>query len=197
MNKIAFFDFDGTITTKDTMLEVIKYQKGKAGFYTGFLLNAPVLIALKVKLVSNQKAKETILKYFFKGTEIKSFQSACDNFATDVLPKLIRPGAITEINHLKARGFEVVIVSASAENWMSKWCADHKVKLIGSLLEIKYNKLTGSLTGVNCHGHEKTVRIQAEYDLSRYDEIYAYGDTSGDKPMLALATKSFYKPFRK
>lgn len=196
MQKIAFFDFDGTITTKDTMLEVIKYQKGKAGFYTGFLLNAPTLISLKLKFISNQKAKETILKYFFSGTELNTFQLACDEFAIKVLPSLIRRGAIGEIDKLKKEGFVVVIVSASAENWLSEWCADNDIKLIGSRLEIKEGKVTGMLIGINCHGHEKTVRIKAEYNLSEYDEIYAYGDTGGDKPMMALATKSFYKPFR-
>ena len=40
MNKgIAFFDFDGTITTKDTLLEFIKYSRGTMSFYWGFLLN--------------------------------------------------------------------------------------------------------------------------------------------------------------
>jgi len=39
-------------------------------------------------------------------------------------------------------------------------------------------------------------RILAAYDLSQYDEVYAYGDTKGDKPMLGLATIAFYKPFR-
>ena len=43
---------------------------------------------------------------------------------------------------------------------------------------------------------EKVIRIQEEYNLSDYQEIYVYGDSPGDKPMLGLATKSFYKPFR-
>jgi phosphatidylglycerophosphatase C len=31
--------------------------------------------------------------------------------------------------------------------------------------------------------------------VEEYDEIYVYGDTKGDLPMLGLATKPFYKPF--
>jgi phosphatidylglycerophosphatase C len=194
--KIAFFDFDGTITTKDTMLEVIKYQKGKALFYVGFLINAPVLIGLKTKRVTNQIAKERILEFFFGGTELLAFQALCDFFCINILPSLIRPKAIEEIKRLQESGFEVVIVSASAENWIKEWCNSAGLKLIASELEIKDKMLTGKLNGLNCHGQEKVSRIKSLYDLSQYDEVYCYGDSSGDKPMLALATKAFYKPFR-
>src|ERR1700733_6164565 len=120
MRKIAFFDFDGTITTKDTLFEVIKHHKGKAKLFVGLMIHVPVLIGLKIKLISKQRAKETILKYFFKGTERLSFQQGCDDFATVRLPSLIRSGALAEIKRLKECDFEIVVVSASAENWIKK-----------------------------------------------------------------------------
>lgn len=197
MRKIAFFDFDGTITTKDTLFEVIKHHKGALKFYTGMLLNAPYLIGFKIKLITNQYAKEKILGYFFKGMELPAFQKACDDFATCTLPAIIRPGATAEIQKLKDAGFEVVVVSASAENWIKAWADGAGVQLIGTLLEVNDDRVSGKIKGNNCNGGEKVARIKSAYDVSEYDEIYAYGDTKGDKPMLALATKSFYKPFRK
>ena len=197
MKKIAFFDFDGTITTKDTLLEVIKYQKGKVDFYTGFLLNAPFLIGLKMKLVSNQAAKERMLGYFFKEMDLKSFQLGCDEFIDNTLPVMIRPGALEEIARLKAQGFEIVVVSASPVNWIKKWSDAVGLGLIATKLQTANGALTGYIDGVNNNGEEKAVRIKAEFDLQEYDEIYCYGDSSGDKAMLALATKAFYKPFRK
>ena len=196
MKKIAFFDFDGTITTKDTMLGVIKFQKGKAAFYTGFFINSPFLIGLKLKVVSNQFAKEQILKYFFAGMDSLSFQKSCDLFIANVLPSFIRPAAIKEIRKLQSRGFEIVVVSASAENWIKNWCDTTGVQLIASKLEIIEQMVTGKLNGKNCNGEEKAVRIKACYNLSEYEEIRCYGDSSGDKQMLALATESFFKPFR-
>lgn len=197
MKKIAFFDFDGTITTKDTLLEVIKYQKGKVDFYIGFLLNAPFLIGLKMKLVSNQAAKERMLGYFFKGMELKSFQLGCDEFIDNALPAMIRPGALEEIARLKVQGFEIVVVSASPVNWIKKWSDAVGLGLIASKLQTANGALTGYIDGVNNNAGEKAVRIKAEYNLSDYNEIYCYGDSSGDKAMLALGTKIFYKPFRK
>ena len=95
--KIAFFDFDGTITIKDTLPEIIKFQKGVAAYYIGLLLYAPWLIAYKLKLFPNDKAKEKILIYFFSDTPETVFQEKCNLFADRILPGLIRAGCFKEI----------------------------------------------------------------------------------------------------
>ncbi len=194
--KIAFFDFDGTITTKDTLLEIIKFQKGTIAFYTGFLLHSPWLLAYKAGLLRNDLAKEKILRYFFKGMPVALFQEKCDRFAHTRLLKLLRPGALKEIASLKSAGFEIVLVSASAGNWIRAWAAPLGLKLVSTTLETINGRLTGNIDGLNCHGEEKVRRIREKFDLGKYSEIFAFGDSSGDKPMLALATQSFYKPFR-
>ncbi|HEX4851533.1 MAG TPA: HAD family hydrolase, partial [Puia sp.] len=107
--RIAFFDFDGTITTRDTLLEIIKYQKGVSRFYLGFLLCSPILVAFKLKIISNQFAKEIMLRYFFRNESIEEFQEKCDAFAKNELKKLIRPKAINEIKRLRSIGADIVI----------------------------------------------------------------------------------------
>lgn len=194
--RIAFFDFDGTITTRDTLLEIIKYQKGTARFYLGFILNAPFLLLFKLGIISNQSAKERMLTHFFGKMSLPVFQEKCDAFAQEVIPTLVRPKAMAEIEKLKSLNAEIVIVSASAENWISEWCKKNNLQLAGTRLETNGVRLTGKIAGINCHGEEKVRRIKERYDLSQYQEIYCYGDTNGDKPMLGLATIQFYAPFR-
>lgn len=193
---IAFFDFDGTITTKDTLLEFIKFCKGTTAFYSGFLLNAHFLVSYKLKIISNQVAKEKILKYFFHNMPAEDFAEKCALFSSEVLPALIRPKALEEISRLKAEGYVVVVVSASPENWIQEWAKNEKLELIASRLEIKDGKITGRIVGKNCHGEEKVRRIMEKYVVTDYTTIHAYGDTSGDRQMLALANHSFFKPFR-
>ncbi|HEY4208414.1 MAG TPA: HAD-IB family hydrolase [Puia sp.] len=193
---IAFFDFDGTITTKDTLLEFIKFSKGRFAFYMGFLVNSPWLVAMKLKLISNQTAKQRIFTWFFRRHSLPDFQEHCARFAETVIPGLLRPKAIKEIKLLQEKGAEVVIVSASPENWILPWAQTLSITCIGTRLETADNALTGKIHLRNCHGPEKCVRIRAAYQLEDYRDIYAYGDSSGDKQMLALATRSFYKPFR-
>lgn len=194
--RIAFFDFDGTITTKDTLLEFIKFYKGTGYFYLGFLLYSPFLVAYKLKLIPNYVAKQKVLQFFFRGESIETFQKKCDDFSDSILPKLVRSKAIKEIEKLKAANAEIVVVSASAENWIRKWADNNELKLIGTKLAVVGSKITGTIDGKNCYGDEKVCRIEQHYDLKLFKEIYCYGDSGGDKAMLQLATFSFYKPFR-
>lgn len=194
--EIAFFDFDGTITTKDTLLEFIKYVKGNFQFYFGFLINLPYLVAFKIGIISNQKAKEKILSFFFNKMPVNVFNEHCNQFVVNVMPQLIRPKAQKEIEKLRQTGVTLVIVSASPENWVKKWADKHSFECIATILETKDETLNGKIVGENCHGNEKVKQIRHKYPLENYDVIYAYGDSKGDLPMLGLATVSLYKPFK-
>jgi HAD superfamily hydrolase (TIGR01490 family) len=193
---IAFFDFDGTITTKDSLLQFIRYVKGDTAFYLGFFLHSPVLVLYKMQIVSNKSAKEMMLRYFFGKMDADVFAKHCENFIHERLPQLIRPKAMHEIKKLQERGATVVVVSASPENWIESWCAAIGAECIATKLVTANNRITGNINGRNCHGKEKVNRILNAYNLGEFSSIYAYGDTLGDKHMLSLATIKFYKPFR-
>jgi len=180
--RIAFFDFDGTITTKDTLLEFIKFSKGKFRFILGFILNAHYLVSYKLKIISNQSAKEKMLQFFYRDMPVEKFKNLCEEFTRKELPQLIRPKALDEIKKLQADGFDIVVVSASPENWICHWSEQMHVKLIATKMEVKDGKLTGRIVGKNCHGEEKVRRIMELYSLSDYEMVYAYGDTNGDRP---------------
>lgn len=76
MKQIVAFDFDGTITNRDTLLEFIKFAKGKTAFYLGFLLHLPWLLAMKCHLYPNWKTKQMIFSYFFKGVNLDEFDDS-------------------------------------------------------------------------------------------------------------------------
>jgi HAD superfamily hydrolase (TIGR01490 family) len=193
---IAFFDFDGTITTQDTMIELIKFSKGSSAYYKGLSLLSPVMVAMKLNLVSTTYAKERLLSFFFKNLPISDFENLCHSFTQERLPEIIRPLAIEKINEHRSAGDEVMIVSASASHWVAPWSNQLQIPLLSTVLEIKNGMITGKLASPNCNGPEKVRRIKESVDISRYEKIWCYGDTKGDKPMLQLATFAFYKPFR-
>jgi phosphatidylglycerophosphatase C len=193
---IAFFDFDGTVTSKDSLLEIIKFVKGRRAFYFGMLFCMNYLILLKLRLLSNQLAKEKVLQYFFGGMTVAEFERACACFAEKRLPHILRPKALEEIERLQKKSCRVIVVSASPENWIRPWAKKANVELIASRLETINGRITGKIDGKNCCGGEKVRRIFEQYDLSEFADVYAYGDTKADLEMLALATYSYFKPFR-
>jgi phosphatidylglycerophosphatase C len=194
--QLVLFDFDGTITTRDTLAEFMIYYHGKSRYYLGLSVLSPILALYATRLMENWKAKQYFLSWFLKGEDAKRFEAKCLDFSKHVVPALVRPGVLKTLSEYKENGATVVIVSASAENWVKPWCDQHGVRCIATKLEVTNNKVTGKIVGKNCHGAEKVCRIKETFELSSFSEIIAYGDTSGDKEMLALAHKSYYKPFR-
>ena len=78
--KLYAFDFDGTITKRDTLIAFIRYAKGTSAFVLGFLLHAPLLVLMKLGLYPNWKAKQRVFAYFFKGLDLEAFNDLCQRF---------------------------------------------------------------------------------------------------------------------
>jgi phosphatidylglycerophosphatase C len=194
---IAFFDFDGTITNKDSMLELIKFYKGNFKYSLGLLQLSPYLLAMKLGLVSNTTAKEKMLTHFFKGISIDDFKLLCYQFSIKKIPNFIKPKALEKIEYFQQNNTEVVIVSASADWWLADWCTQKNIKCIATQLQVENKTISGKLNGKNCSGEEKVNRIKQLYLLNEYTHIYCFGDTKSDKQMLRLATSenAFYKYF--
>ncbi len=194
---LALFDFDGTITYRETISEFLRYALGR-DFYPRVLTQWPSVLGYFLGLVDNQTVKERILTATLSGKSLKDLAELGERFAKERLPALVRPKALERIKWHQSRGDDVVIVSASLLIYLLPWAKEVGInEVIGVELEERDGIITGKISGKNCYGAEKVRRIREVFDLSCYDEIYAYGDSRGDKEMLALATHPFFRPFRK
>ncbi|STO97295.1 HAD family hydrolase [Helicobacter canis] len=342
---IAFFDFDGTMAKGDSLLAFVAFVRGKKRLYWGLFSRCFILIGYALGLISNTKAKQALMRYFFAGMDYKEFLQECERFCPELESRL-KPAALARLQWHKDRGDRVVMVSASFEEYLAPLCARLGMECIGTRLatqlkkvdsrgdsvlgrhsadfgdleaaadscsapktseavqgastqagffrnprilkdanwgslekstenkkvdsskqapfsviasrdsgvaihsqkvdsrnnaqnvEISQNEkaesvfdnqaaggrifhqnkrsgvsvssqvslekstqtlestfVSGEFATPNCYGEQKAVRIRARYDLSNYAEIYAYGDSKGDRAMLELATHAFYKPF--
>jgi phosphatidylglycerophosphatase C len=194
---LALFDFDGTITCKDTLLDFMMYVKGTSAALTVFLKLIPSIAAFKFQKITNQTFKERFLTLAFKGLEETMLRDQGREYAQNRIPTLIRPGAMERLKWHRERNHRIVIVSASTDIWLSDWCGEQKIELICSALEFSNGRFTGRLNGFNCRGAEKVRRVKREINTSEYDIIYAYGDSSGDTEMLEFADKAFFRPFHR
>lgn len=193
--KLALFDFDGTITKSDTLPDFIQFACGKARYYWGLLLLSPILLGYVLKLVPNNIAKEKMLGHFFRGWSEKKFLNIATDYATTQVDQQVRKKAAERIDWHLSEGHRVVIVSASLEDWIKPWCERNRIELLATQFEKQSGTLTGHFSSKNCYGPEKVNRIKQSLDLESFDYIYAYGDSRGDKEMLALANESLYRPF--
>jgi phosphatidylglycerophosphatase C len=190
---LALFDFDGTITCKDSMFDFILFSNVKTTIITGLLILFPVLILYKLKIISNWKAKELVLSYFYKDWSLNSFNEVAFEYSKIRIPFILRRNAIDRLNYHVSQKDKIVIVSASVETWLEGWCTQNGFDLIGTKMETIGGRITGKLLARNCNGVEKVNRIKEKYSLKDYKKIYAYGDSKGDIPMLGLADEKYFK----
>jgi HAD superfamily hydrolase (TIGR01490 family) len=182
--EIAFFDFDGTITNRDTFVRFVFYAVSIPKLILGLLLLSPILILFKLKLVSNHTAKEAALRMFFAGWDEQKFKNVANSFAEKTLPRFIKKSALDRIEWHRSQGHTLVLVSASIDYWLKPWTEKQEMDLICTKMDVKDCKMTGYISGKNCWGPEKVRRIQERYRIENYSKSYAYGDSRGDREML-------------
>ena len=173
LGKIYAFDFDGTLTRRDTLIEFIRFAKGDKAFALCFLRYLPLLVLMKAGLYPNWKAKQKVFSHCFKGMKTDDFNALCANFAD------------------KKAG------SASVNNWVEPFFAGMPdVYVIGTMVEARNGVLTGRFLTKNCYGEEKVKRLLQLFPERTEYWLTAYGDSRGDLELLDFANEAYYKPFK-
>ena len=188
---IAVFDFDGTLTTRDSFLAFIRYAHGTWRYFAGFALHAPMLILMLMGLYSGSKAKQRIFAHFFKGWQYSRFKSLGQSFYAEI-EKIRNEKVINKMREHIAKGHTVYVISASLPEWLEPWCLKQGAKaVIATEIEVDESGLvTGRFKTKNCSGQEKVKRLlEIEPDREEYF-LYAYGNSSGDKQLLSFADQS-------
>ncbi len=193
MKQVFAFDFDGTLTTRDSMVELIRTTKGTVGLCWAVVCVLPYILLMKLRLCSNDKAKEKLLAHCFKGMTEADFNALCQQFAREH-QDIWRQETLDVLSEQLEQGNQVMVVSASAENWVRPFIEEKvgadRVLIACTRMEVVDGRLTGHLSTKNCRGAEKVNRInQLLPDRTSY-HLTAYGDSGGDKQMLAYADKA-------
>ncbi len=191
---VAFFDFDGTLTTRDSMMPFLRYVVGTASYYTKLALMSPVLAAYFVKLLRNDAAKQIVLKQYLAGYHIDDLFKLGERFSADIIPTMLRPEGMERLTWHQEQGHECVLISASMDIYLNAWATRHNFSeaICTSLSTDGQGYIQGSLAGPNCYGLEKKIRIQRKIASREPGMTYAYGDSDGDTEMLTAVEKGFF-----
>lgn len=189
---LALFDFDGTITTGDSFKAFVFHAVERGRFVRGTLRLSPLILGYYLRVVPATRLRAAIVRAGFRGRGVAEVNELGGRYARR-LPAMVRPHALERIEWHKARGDTVVVVSASLEPYLRPWCESLGLELICTELEVKDGVLTGEYAGGDCTGVQKAARVRARYDLSRYSEIYAYGDTAEDSALLELGSRRSFR----
>jgi phosphatidylglycerophosphatase C len=194
---VAAFDLDRTLTRRDTLVPFLLRATGRRA--TG---GAVVALSrqLALGLTADRRrdlAKEAVVARLLAGRDLASLTRVAEDFAAAVVAHGLRPDTRGRLDWHREQGHEVVIVSASPELYVAPLGrllgAD---AVLATQLEVDaHGRLTGRFAGRNCRGEEKVLRLRqylgsgpgAGLDGPAALTLFAYGDSRGDRELLALA----------
>ena len=196
---IAAFDFDGTLTQRDTLLPFLARGLGWPQFLLALLVCSPWIAGFVLGLIPNHVAKQKLLMVTLKNKTTAQMDDWTNRWLAHDFAGQLQSWPMARLAEHQQAGHCCVMVSASPDIYL-KQVARHLSfdALLCTEMAVDSGRLTGLMKTPNCHGEQKVVRLKAWMD-ERFgtdgdaELVYAYGDTSGDKPMLRLARQAFYR----
>jgi phosphatidylglycerophosphatase C len=184
---IVAFDFDGTLTLKDSFNAFLAWRCGPLRLAFGLLRLAPAAMAFCLNR-DRGRLKAAAVRVLLGGMSQSEIEADAERFAETFGRGFFRADAIRTWREWRDRGAELVIVTASPELTVAPFAkrlgAD---RLIGTRLALDARgRITGDFVGLNCRGAEKVRRLREAFGDRMVLEA-AYGDSDGDTEMLALA----------
>ena len=193
---IVVFDFDKTITQKHTFWRFLLFAVGPIKFWRTVLQFFPEILKVRKGQQKLLVLREQVIEKLLTGLSEKEYEKMNASFAQEKIPALINPIAIEKLHYHKKQNHFIVLLSNATEGYLTKWAKNYNFDLVlGSRLEIVNRNLTGKLIDGHCFAHGKVKRLEAVIGDLSDREIYAYGDSRGDKEIFSHAQKVFYKQF--
>lgn len=193
-HQLSAFDFDGTISYRDSFLPFLRFSFGTPAFCLRVLaLTGGALLHFAGRL-SRDELKARLVERFLRGKSEAWMQEQAREFFRQRGIALLRPKAIAAVQAEKLTGRTVTICSASPRLLLEPFAEFLGVELVATELVTEDGHLTGKLAGGNCRAANKCTRLQERFGTIAH--LRAWGDSEGDKEMLAMADEAFFKPFR-
>jgi phosphatidylglycerophosphatase C len=192
---LVAFDFDGTLTSRDSFMAFLAWRAGARAYAAGLAALAPAGLRYLADR-DRGRIKAAAVKRFLRGLTRAELEAAAQAFASARGHALLRPDALRAWRRWQGEGARVVIVTASPELTVAPFArALGAERLIGTRLAFDGDdRVTGALDGPNCRGPEKVRRLREAFGDDVALEA-AYGDTDGDREMLAIAEERGFRVF--
>lgn len=193
--EIVAFDFDGTLSIRDSFTAYLKSRAGFGRWALGMVRLVPAAVGYVFDR-DRGKIKEASVAEYLKGLSRQQVEAEAEAFADKVWSQFMRPDALACWNEWGEKDVHRVIVTASPETTIAPFARRLGAEaLIGTRFDFDANdNLTGRFASPNCRREQKVLRIREAYgDDVRV--LAAYGDTSGDEQMIAIAEEKGFRVF--
>lgn len=191
MTVVAAFDFDETLTRRDTVVPFLRRLAGDRGLALGLLARSHRMAPAAMRR-NRDALRAMATDQVFRGRLIADVDVHARDYGDQIFAVGLRPDTAARLAWHRDAGHRTVIVSASYEAYVQVVGEHLGVDaVLATRLEVESGRCTGRLLGANCRGPEKLRRLQGWLDEQglMLDEVslWAYGDSAGDRELLAVA----------
>ena len=192
---VVAFDFDGTLTVRDSFTQFLRWRAGPGGWAIGLVKMAKATAAY-ARDRDRGAIKAASVKVFLKGVSRAQLEADAARFADAAWDRFMRPDALKVWEDWGRKGAHRVIVTASPEITVAPFARRLGAEgLLGTHLTFDdHDRITGAFSSPNCRGEEKVRRLHEAFGPD-FKLTAAYGDTSGDTEMLAIAEQPGFRVF--
>ena len=185
---VAAFDFDKTISTRDNVVPFLRAVVGRTRLTRALVAISPRLVRAARDDERRDAAKVALVRRTLTGCDAGRVTAVAAEFADEVVARYLRPDVVERVAWHRNQGHELVIVSASFTNYLEPIAArlGFAAVLATELAVGDDDRLTGELVRPNVRGAEKVRRLD-EWIGAGPAFVWAYGDSSGDRDLLARA----------
>ncbi len=190
---VAAFDFDGTLSRRDVLVPFLVRACGVAAVSRAVARAAPGAVRARLGRTTGgvhhrDATKAAILRDLLAGRPASWLEGQGEEFAA-TLPGRLRAEMVEKVRWHRAEGHRLVLVSASLGAYLRPFARDHGFDhvIAVELAADDAGVLTGEMVGPNVRGPEKETRLRAWLGDDRPGGLWAYGNSSGDRELLAMA----------
>lgn len=190
---VAAFDFDGTLVPGDSLRPYLTALLGRNRLVRR-LVRSSVPMLREYAEEGRDGAKVALLTRTVAGVPLERAVAVGAHFGA-ALAQRVKPDLANRIQWHREQGHQLVLVSASLTLYLDEFgrrMGFHHV--IATTLATAgvgpHAVLTGALAGPNVRGREKETRLR-EVIGDAPVELWAYGDSTGDREMLAMADHAY------
>lgn len=189
---VAAFDVDGTLTTRDCVVPFMRRVTGARRIVPRLGVRPDQLIPVLAGR-DRDRLKALAAAAAFRGLRYDDLCAAGALFAETVHERWMRRDTLKSLERHRDHGDRTVLVSASFEVYLRPLAALLGVDdVLATRLDVRDGIITGGLDGPNCRGPEKVVRLHEWLGDRSAVRVVAYGDSAGDREMLADADEAHW-----
>ncbi|WP_417662714.1 HAD family hydrolase [Pseudomonas sp.] len=192
---LSVFDFDGTLTRRDSFVPFLRFAFGKLEFIRRIFTLAIPSVHFLFRRMNRDELKAHLIAKFLTGVEVEWIEQKALDFCNRYWTRLMRPSGLLSVAAEIEAGAEVTLCSASPALVLTPFARRLGIKLIATELEVVDGVLTGRISGNNCRCENKVIRLEAVYGLLSEYRLRAWGDTRGDLELLAAAQDAHWRHF--